>query len=210
MWVVALVLLLRAYNSLPVLCVCTCVVYVSVALYLGYRYPATGPKTPAFKEFRGHSSHVMNCRWSPDSQTVVPVGGNDRCVLGGKVHVKKCWARPPTPTPTLFHFWLHLWFWFHIVGLMPLHFRCVFQWSLHETDFPAVAPPALAGAGAGAGAAAGAASGVVGGTFANACFCCVAESIASCLCTRPTLHRRFFFVETRNVYEHTCVVVTGH
>lgn len=40
----------------------------------------------AFKEYRGHSSHVMNCRWSKDSETLITVGGNDRCVFQWSIH----------------------------------------------------------------------------------------------------------------------------
>lgn len=35
----------------------------------------------AYKEYRGHSSHVTNCRWTPDGRYVITTGGNDRSVF---------------------------------------------------------------------------------------------------------------------------------
>lgn len=50
-----------------------------------FRYPVSS-KGQAYKEYRGHSSHVMNCRWSKDGETLVTVGGNDRCVFQWSIH----------------------------------------------------------------------------------------------------------------------------
>jgi WD40 repeat protein len=49
-----------------------------------YRYPvaAEGNK---FKAFEGHSSHVVNTRFTPDEKWVVSVGGNDRGILVWKL-----------------------------------------------------------------------------------------------------------------------------
>ena len=45
-----------------------------------FRYPCTQPSS-AFKENKGHSSHVTRVVFSADDHFLISVGGNDKTVL---------------------------------------------------------------------------------------------------------------------------------
>jgi WD40 repeat protein len=45
-----------------------------------FNYPCVVQDAP-YVLGRGHSSHVMNVRFSPDDGTLISVGGKDRCVF---------------------------------------------------------------------------------------------------------------------------------
>eukprot|EP00742_Colponemidia_sp_Colp-10_P006323 GILJ01006777.1.p1 GENE.GILJ01006777.1~~GILJ01006777.1.p1 ORF type:complete len:2262 (-),score=409.36 GILJ01006777.1:195-6980(-) len=49
-----------------------------------FRYPCVTPNAE-FQIGTGHSSHVTNCAFTPDDQTLVSTGGNDLCVFVWKV-----------------------------------------------------------------------------------------------------------------------------
>lgn len=45
-----------------------------------FRYPCVKDSSE-FLEYRGHSSHVMNVRWSLGDEYLISCGGNDKCVM---------------------------------------------------------------------------------------------------------------------------------
>ena len=45
-----------------------------------FRYPCV-PKASGCKAYRGHSSHVMNVRFTPDDKYIITAGGNDKTVM---------------------------------------------------------------------------------------------------------------------------------
>lgn len=48
-------------------------------------YPCVAKGAQSFT-YRGHSSHVMNIRWSADENVVVSVGGKDRAIFQWEVN----------------------------------------------------------------------------------------------------------------------------
>mmetsp|Transcript_32689 Transcript_32689/g.92738 ORF Transcript_32689/g.92738 Transcript_32689/m.92738 type:complete len:986 (+) Transcript_32689:227-3184(+) len=67
-----------------------------------YNYPCVVEKAPS-KDYVGHSSHVMNARFSSDGRHVVTVGGHDRAVFQWRVKKQIKHAPPPLVAP-----WVHL------------------------------------------------------------------------------------------------------
>lgn len=49
-----------------------------------FRYPCVD-EASEYKAFTGHSSHVTNVRWTVDDDTLISVGGNDKCMFIWKV-----------------------------------------------------------------------------------------------------------------------------
>ena len=65
-----------------------------------FNHPCVCEDSPA-RAYRGHSSHVMNVRWSPTDRWVTSVGGYDRCVFQftfGRI-------APPPPPPVVKTVW---------------------------------------------------------------------------------------------------------
>jgi microtubule-associated protein-like 6 len=46
-----------------------------------YRYPTLDPKEAKPLTFSGHSSHVMNIRWTCGDECLISAGGNDKCLF---------------------------------------------------------------------------------------------------------------------------------
>lgn len=46
-----------------------------------YRYPCLDPKLAKFITFTGHSSHVMNVKWTCGDECLISAGGNDKCLF---------------------------------------------------------------------------------------------------------------------------------
>eukprot|EP00873_Tetraselmis_striata_P042208 jgi/Tetstr1/462472/TSEL_007468.t1 len=67
-----------------------------------YNYPCVIEKAPS-RDYFGHSSHVMNVRFSPDGKYVTSVGGHDRAVFQWRVYKPQVQAPAPLVAP-----WVHL------------------------------------------------------------------------------------------------------
>jgi len=46
-----------------------------------FQYPCNNPKSAEAVKFKGHSSHVMNLRWTVGDGYLVSVGGDDKCIF---------------------------------------------------------------------------------------------------------------------------------
>ncbi len=46
-----------------------------------YRYPVLDPANSKALSYGGHSSHVMNARWTCGDECLISAGGNDKCLL---------------------------------------------------------------------------------------------------------------------------------
>jgi len=66
-----------------------------------YNYPCVVEKAPS-RDYKGHSSHVMNIRFSADGKYVTSVGGHDRAVFQWRVCKPKKQGAPPVVAP-----WVH-------------------------------------------------------------------------------------------------------
>ena len=65
-----------------------------------FNYPCVCEDSP-YRGYRGHSSHVMNVRWSPTDRWVTSVGGYDRCVF----QFTFSRLEPPPPPPVVKTVW---------------------------------------------------------------------------------------------------------
>lgn len=63
-----------------------------------FRYPCTSKDCQSL-EYKGHSSHVTNVRWSPNDDYLITLGGNDRCIFQWRNQIEESEPAPPISLP---------------------------------------------------------------------------------------------------------------